>query len=139
MGKDGNFDRDLRKSYHLLQEGVAIFRQLDIPSSPDEPTLTEINAQSPNKRSDDNERERERERRLHLDGALGAEIGPEDVLETLGGVNVHVERRRLVQHLGVRIQHTERHLGVLSSDRHTVEPKQKRRRRQQRDQARVGF
>ena len=48
MGKDGNFDADLRKSYHLLQEGVAIFRQLDIPSSPDEPTLTEINAQSPN-------------------------------------------------------------------------------------------
>ncbi|RZR71813.1 hypothetical protein BHM03_00007658 [Ensete ventricosum] len=28
---------------------------------------------------------------------------------------------------------------ILASDRHTVEPKQKRRRRQQRDQARVGF
>lgn len=52
---------------------------------------------------------------LHLDGALGAEVGLEHVLEALGGVDVHVQRRRLVEHLGVRIEHAERHGCRLAS------------------------
>lgn len=55
------------------------------------------------------ERERERRKAIHLDGALGAKVGLEHVLEALGGVDVHVQRRRLVEHLRVRVQHAERH------------------------------
>ena len=53
--------------------------------------------------------------RLHLDGSLGAEVGLVHVLETLGGVDGHVQRLRLVEHLGVRVQHAERHGCCLAS------------------------
>lgn len=46
----------------------------------------------------------------HLDGAFGAEVGLEDVLQALRGVDVHVERRGLVEDLRIRIQHPQRHL-----------------------------
>uniref|UniRef100_A0A0A9DDV5 Uncharacterized protein n=1 Tax=Arundo donax TaxID=35708 RepID=A0A0A9DDV5_ARUDO len=66
---------------HFLQEGVPILGQLDVTSSTDK----------------------------HLDGALGAEVSLEHVLEALGGVNVHVQRRRVVEHLRVGVQRAERH------------------------------
>lgn len=50
---------------------------------------------------------------LHFDGALGAEVGFEDVLQTLGGVDVHVQSRRFVQHLRIRVQHSQRHRLLL--------------------------
>lgn len=50
---------------------------------------------------------------VHFDGALGAEVGFEDVLQTLGGVDVHVQSRRFVQHLRIRVQHSQRHRLLL--------------------------
>ena len=46
----------------------------------------------------------------HFDGAFGAEIGFENVLQALGGIDVHVKSGRFVEHFSVRIQHSKRHL-----------------------------
>jgi len=55
------------------------------------------------------ERERERERERHFDGSFWTEVGFEDILQTLGGIDVHVQCRRFVQHFGVRVQRSQRH------------------------------
>lgn len=47
---------------------------------------------------------------LHLDGSLGAEVGFEDVLQALGGIDVHVQSCRFVQNFCIRIQYSQRHL-----------------------------
>ena len=65
--------------------------------------------QRENHREREREREKERERERHLDGAFGAEVGLEDILQALGGVDVHMECCRFVQHLRVWIQHSNRH------------------------------
>ena len=63
-----------------------------------------------NQRESERERERERERKrercvyIHFDGAFGAEVGLEDILQAFGGVDVHVKCCRFVQHLRVWIQ-----------------------------------
>ena len=51
----------------------------------------------------------ERERERHFDCSFGTEVGFEDILQTLGGIDGHVKCRRFVQHFGVRVQHSQRH------------------------------
>lgn len=48
-------------------------------------------------------------RHLHFNSALRSEVGFEDIMQTLGGIDVHVKCCRLVQHLRIRIQHPQRH------------------------------
>jgi hypothetical protein len=40
---------------------------------------------------------------LHLHGALGAEVGLEDLLEALGGVDVHGKSLRAAEDVGLGI------------------------------------
>ena len=54
--------------------------------------------------------EREREREIHFDGSFWTEVSFENILQTLGGIDVHVKCCRFVQHFGVRVQHSQRHI-----------------------------
>ena len=80
--------------------------------SPAPPTSLQNKNQRENQRERERESERvrkERERERHFDGAFGAEVGLEDILQALGGVDVHMECCRFIQHLRVWIQHSNRH------------------------------
>ena len=75
--------------------------------SPAPPTSLQNKNQRENQRERERESERvreERERERHFDGAFGAEVGLEDILQAFGGVDVHVKCCRFVQHLRVWIQ-----------------------------------
>lgn len=56
-----------------------------------------------------------RSKYIHLDGALGAEVGFEDVLQALGRVDVHVQSSGFVQNFCIWIQYSQRHLLFSSS------------------------
>jgi hypothetical protein len=70
--------------------------------------------------------------RLHLDGALGPEVGLEHVLKALGCVDVHLHRRRFVEHLRVRVQHAERHGCWIAESARLRSNRRLRRRRRRR-------
>jgi len=65
---------------HLVEQNSAVLGQLNLASATDE----------------------------HLDGALGTEVGLEDLLETLGGVDVNAEGSCLTDNIGLCVDELER-------------------------------
>jgi len=51
----------------------------------------------------------EKGRERHFDGSFWTEVAFEYILQTLSGIDVHVQCRRFVQHFGVRVQRSQRH------------------------------
>lgn len=65
---------------------------------------------------------------VHFDGALGTEVGLENILQTLGGIDVHVQSRRFVEHFGIRVQHSQGH--VFSEKANTDTNRRRERERE---------
>lgn len=79
----------LQSHYHLFQESVPVFSQFDIPSPSDKPALeNQYLAQGVAEK--EHKEEKERKKNSHFDGSLWSKVGLQDILEALGGVNVHV-------------------------------------------------
>lgn len=96
---------------HFFQESVTVFGEFDVAGATNKPdSKRERESESERGKWNGKEKKRRRERRVHFDGAFGAEIGFEDILQALGGIDVHVKCGRFVQHFGVRVQNSQRHL-----------------------------
>ena len=95
--RDRARERERERSHHFFQKSVAIFSKLDITGSSNKPATK-------SERIRERERKRKRCVYIHFDGAFGAEVGLEDILQAFGGGDVHVKCCRFVQHLRVWIQ-----------------------------------
>lgn len=94
---------------HFFQESVTVFGEFDVAGATNKPD-SKRECVSERGKWNGKAKKRRRERRVHFDGAFGAEIGFEDILQALGGIDVHVKCGRFVQHFGVRVQNSQRHL-----------------------------
>lgn len=79
--------------------------------SPAPPTSLEMKTREriwkTEKRENKLEGEEEKGKSVHLDGAFGAEVGLENILQALGGIDIHVKCCRFVQHFCIWIQHSQ--------------------------------
>lgn len=49
---------------------------------------------------------------VHFDGSFGTEIALEDILQTLRGIDIHVQSRGFVEHFCIWVEHSQRHLCI---------------------------